>query len=307
MKPATLIFLMGPTACGKSSLALEIARSLPCEIISVDSALVYRGMDIGTAKPSLQERAEIPHHLIDICDPKTPYSVADFCIDAQNAITDILSREKIPLLVGGTMMYFNALKMGLSLLPTSLPELRLQLEVQLQQQGLYALYQQLLKVDPVAAHAIHENDTQRILRALEVYEQTGTPLSDWQKAADKKVLPYNICALGLMPADRVVLHHNIAKRFDEMLQLGFLEEAHVLFERDDLAADLPAMRAVGYRQAWSYFAGVGDIALMRQETLAATRQLAKRQTTWLRRWADLSWFVPFSSESVKQFLKKVSA
>lgn len=292
---------MGPTACGKSSLALDIARRLPCEIISVDSALVYKGMDIGTAKPSQAQRAEIPHHLIDVCDPKIPYSVADFCKDATHAIEEIISRQKIPLLVGGTMLYFHALKTGLSILPASDPVIRLQLEVKMQQQGLQTLYQQLLQVDP-KAESIHEKDTQRILRALEVYESTGVPLSTWQKTADKCVLPYDIRSLAVMPADRQVLHHNIEQRFDDMIAQGFMQEIEGLFNRGDLSADLPSMRAVGYRQAWHYLSGEGDFAQMRLQTLAATRQLAKRQVTWLRKWDDLSWFVPNSLETIVNYL-----
>jgi tRNA dimethylallyltransferase len=303
MKPPTLIFLMGPTACGKSSLALEMARHMPCEIISVDSALVYQGMDIGTAKPTKIERAEIPHHLIDICDPKFPYSVADFIRDAKRAIDDILSRGKIPLLVGGTMMYFHALKTGLSTLPSSDPKIRLQLEKRIHAESLNALYQELLQVDPLYAKTIHENDTQRILRALEVYTSTGTPLSLWQKTADKKILEYNIRALAIMPADRNVLHQTINLRFDQMLAQGFMEEMQTLFNRGDLSADLPAMRAVGYRQAWHYLSGGCDWTQMRASSLAATRQLAKRQITWLRKWEDLSWFVPNCINTILSHLR----
>ncbi len=292
---------MGPTACGKSALALEMARRMPCEIVSVDSALVYRGMDIGTAKPTTEERAQVMHHMIDVCDPSDPYNVADFCRDAQHVIADIIRRQKIPLLVGGTMMYFNALKTGLSVLPSSDPKIRLQLEEQLHAQGIVKLYQRLVHVDP-AAKMINEHDTQRILRALEVYEATGTPLSVWQKNADKKLLDYDICSLAVMPADRAVLHHKINQRFDAMLAQGFMEEMEVLFKRADLSVNLPSMRCVGYRQAWQYLSGECDFEQMREASLAATRQLAKRQVTWLRKWADLSWFVPNSIESILSYL-----
>lgn len=297
---STLIFLMGPTACGKSSLALEIAKRLPCEIISVDSALVYKGMDIGTAKPTTQERAQVKHHLIDICDPKNPYSVAQFCEDAQKVIADITSRQHIPLLVGGTMMYFNALKKGLSTLPASNPHIRSQLEYKMAQQGLPVLYAQLMQVDP--ATSIHANDTQRILRALEVYEATGVTLSQWQKNADKNRCHYDIKSLAIMPADRQVLHQRINVRFDEMIAQGFMEEMQALFHRQDLSVDLPSMRSVGYAQAWHYLLGEYDFEKMRQASLAATRQLAKRQVTWLRKWEDLSWFVPVHVDSVLSFL-----
>jgi tRNA dimethylallyltransferase len=271
---------------------------LPFEIVSVDSALIYKGMDIGTAKPTQAERDEIPHHLIDICDPKTPYSVADFCLDAKHIIDDIISRDKIPLLVGGTMMYFNALKNGLSCLPASSPIIRLGLEQQLHSEGLLALYQKLLTVDPIIAKKLHEHDTQRILRALEVYELTGTPLSEWQKNSDKKALNYDIRSFAVMPPERETLHQNIHARFDLMMSQGFMEEAQHLFNRGDLSEDLPSMRCVGYRQAWHYLSGEGDLLHMREGILAATRQLAKRQVTWLRKWADLSWFVPGAVESV---------
>jgi tRNA dimethylallyltransferase len=289
---------MGPTACGKSSLAMDMARRLPFEIVSVDSALIYKGMDIGTAKPTQIERAEIPHHLIDICDPNTPYSVADFCSDAKRAIDDIIARDKIPLLVGGTMMYFNALKNGLSCLPASSPIIRLALEQQLHSEGLLVLYQKLLTVDPIIAKKLHEHDTQRILRALEVYELTGMPLSEWQKNADKKALNYDMRSFAVMPAERETLHQNIQARFDLMMAQGFMEEAQQLFNRGDLSEDLPSMRCVGYRQAWHYLSGEGDLSLMREGVLAATRQLAKRQITWLRKWSDLSWFVPGAVDSV---------
>lgn len=289
---------MGPTASGKSSLALEMARRAPFEIISVDSALVYKGMDIGTAKPTPAERLEIPHHLIDICDPKIPYSVADFIHDAKIAIDDIISRQKIPLLVGGTMMYFNALKTGLSTLPSSDPKMRLQLEQQMQIEGLSALYKKLLTIDPLAAQGIHEHDTQRILRALEVYESTGKSLSHWQKNSDKKTLDYNIQSLAVMPSERETLHQNINQRFDIMLEQGFMMEMQSLFNRKDLSPDLPSMRCVGYRQAWQYLSGEGDFAHMRESSLAATRQLAKRQITWLRKCSDLSWFIPNCLDSI---------
>lgn len=283
---------MGPTASGKSAIALELAHRLNGEIISVDSALVYRGMDIGTAKPSLKEREEIPHHLIDICEPSTPYSVADFCRDALLAIDDILARGKTPLLVGGTMMYFYALKHGLSMMPSTDPVIRKKLEQELQTEGLHSLYQKLLRVDYDLAKTLHENDTQRILRALEVYESSGTTLTQWQKNADKNKLEFSIRATAVMPSTREILHHNIESRLKIMLTNGFMDEMQTLLNRSDLTEDLPSMRCVGYRQAWQYLHGQGDVEEMEEKILAATRQLAKRQITWLRKWSDLIWFVP---------------
>jgi tRNA dimethylallyltransferase len=283
---------MGPTASGKTAIAMDLAKRINGEIISVDSALIYQGMDIGTAKPSPQELAEIPHHLIDICDPKTPYSVADFCSDAKHAIDDILARGKTPLLVGGTMMYFYALKHGLSMMPASDPVIRKKLEQQMQIQGLQSLYQQLKTVDILLANSLHTNDTQRILRALEVYESTGIPLSEWQKNADKNKLKFDIRSYAVMPAERETLHHNIEMRLKKMLAQGFMDEMQRLYHRGDLSEDLPSMRCVGYRQAWQYLSGEGDFLLMQEKILAATRQLAKRQITWLRKWSDLIWFVP---------------
>ncbi|HLF66261.1 MAG TPA: tRNA (adenosine(37)-N6)-dimethylallyltransferase MiaA [Gammaproteobacteria bacterium] len=303
MQAPFIVFLMGPTACGKTLIALELAKQLNAEIISVDSALVYRGMDIGTAKPDPVLTAQVPHHLIDICDPSQPYSVADFCNDAQAAITDILSRGRLPLLVGGTMMYFNALKQPLSSLPSSDPIVRADIMSQAATLSWPVLHQQLADLDPRAAQVIHPHDAQRIARALEVYALTGVPMG--QQMQQEKKCAYRICSIAIMPHQRHILHDQIKARFDLMLAQGFMAEVEALYHRDDLSADLPAMRSVGYRQAWQYLAGDLDFNIMREKTIAATRQLAKRQVTWLRAWADLSWFVPFSSSSIIQYVQKV--
>ncbi len=302
MQAPFIVFLMGPTACGKTNIAIELAEHLNAEIISVDSALVYQGMNIGTAKPSPALLAQIPHHLIDICDPAQPYSVADFCTDAQKAIADIQSRGKLPLLVGGTMMYFNALKQPLSQLPSSDPKVRVRIAKQAAEEGWPLMHQQLAKLDPDSARVIHAHDAQRIARALEVHALTGLPMS--LQLQQEKQSAYRICPIAIMPNNRQILHTQINQRFDAMLAQGFMAEVEALYHRGDLSEDLPAIRSVGYRQAWRYLAGEGDFTLMRDHILAATRQLAKRQVTWLRSWADLTWFVPFSSASILAYVQK---
>ena len=309
------IFLMGPTASGKTDLALELCCQLPCDIISVDSAMIYRGMDIGTAKPDPEELAEAPHRLIDICDPSETYSAADFRRDALAEMADITRRGRIPLLVGGTMMYFKALLQGMSDLPAADPELRDRLERQAQAEGLESLHRELTAVDPEAAARIHPNNRQRLIRAVEVIRLTGRPISElwratqvtdgdgdenssdikdypyftqWQ-ADEGPELPYTVVQLALVPADRALLHERIAIRFERMLQAGFLEEVRGLMARGDLHAELPSMRCVGYRQAWEYLAGDTGYQTMVERGKAATRQLAKRQLTWLRKWPDVLW------------------
>lgn len=289
-----VIFLMGPTATGKTDLAMMLAKRLPVEIISVDSALVYRGMDIGTAKPSVAELSECPHRLVDIRDPAVPYSVADFVADAHHHIAEITAEGRIPLLVGGTMMYFKALLDGLGDMPASDPVVRQQLEKEATESGWPALHEQLMAVDPETAQQIHPNHSQRIQRALEVYRLSGRPMSAFvrdQKLGTNPLGPmanrYRVWQLALLPRNRSALHQRIAERFQRMLECGFAEEASALRGRGDLSADLPAIRAVGYRQMWSYLEGDTDFDTMQQKAIAATRQLAKRQLTWLRRWPEL--------------------
>jgi tRNA dimethylallyltransferase len=279
---------MGPTASGKTALAIEMAMQHNCEIISVDSALIYRDMDIGSAKPSAQELAIAPHKLIDILDPSESYSAADFRRDALTAIEDIIGRGKTPLLVGGTMMYFKALLEGLSPLPSADEYIRQQILAQAHTDGWEALHQELCRIDPVAGDRIHPNDPQRLSRALEVYRISGktmTELTQTKSAA----LPYDVVQFAIAPSDRKLLHELIAKRFNIMLEQGFIEEVARLKARGDLHLELPSMRCVGYRQCWQYLDNEFDHATMVEKSTAATRQLAKRQLTWLRSWPDLLW------------------
>ena len=279
MPPA--ILLMGPTASGKTDLAIALRRHLPVELISVDSAMVYRGMDIGTAKPSKQELALAPHRLIDICDPAESYSAARFREDALREMAEITAAGRIPLLVGGTMLYFRALQYGLSDLPPADPAIRARLEQGLQAEGLQALHERLAGVDPLAAQRIHRNDPQRILRALEVWEATGRPLSELQAEAGQ-AMPYRAIKLVRSPVSRIDLHRRINQRFLTMLENGFTGEVERLVARGDLQPDMPSMRSVGYRQVWSWLRGECSREEMIERGQAATRQLAKRQMTWLR-------------------------
>jgi tRNA dimethylallyltransferase len=280
------IFLMGPTASGKSKLAVQLAQALNGEIISVDSALVYRGMDIGTAKPSLEERKGIPHHLIDILDPAESFSTGQFRNKALALIRDIHHRGRMPVLVGGTMLYFNALNKGLAELPEANPIIRAKLDKELETMGKEALHQRLASIDPESAARIHPNDPQRIQRALEVYEISGKPLTSYFTDAQKQPIPYQPIKLIVAPKERPVLHDIIARRFMQMLDQGFIEEVESLVRRGDLSESLPSIRALGYRQVWSYLHGEMDKATMIEKGIAATRQLAKRQFTWLRRETD---------------------
>jgi len=285
-----VIFLMGPTASGKTALAVQLAQQLNGEIISVDSALVFKGMDIGTAKPSLEERGGIPHHLIDILDPADSFSTGHFRKLALELMADITERGKLPILVGGTMLYFNALNSGLAVLPEADAGIRAKLDEELAQLGKEALHQRLAKVDPQAAARIHPNDPQRVQRALEVYEISGQPLTSFFTEAQNQDIPYNRIKLIIAPEDRKILHEVIAKRFQQMLQQGLIEEVEKLFARGDLSEALPAIRAVGYRQVWSYLQGEYDLETMTEKAIAATRQLAKRQFTWLRKETDAAYF-----------------
>ncbi|MFA5982438.1 MAG: tRNA (adenosine(37)-N6)-dimethylallyltransferase MiaA [Methylococcaceae bacterium] len=280
-KPPVL-FLMGPTASGKSALAVKLAKAFDGEIISVDSALVFKGMDIGTAKPSLAEREGIPHYLIDILDPSESFSTGQFKAQALNLMAAISERGKLPILVGGTQLYFNALS-GLAVLPEADASIRAKLDEELAKWGKLALHQRLAKVDPEAAARIHPNDPQRLQRALEVYEITGIPLSALFKQAQTQALAYPIIKLLVAHTERKVLHGLIAERFRYMLEQGLIAEVEKLYSRGDLNEKMPAIRAVGYRQVWSYLQGEDSYENMVEKAIAATRQLAKRQFTWLRR------------------------
>jgi tRNA dimethylallyltransferase len=282
--------LMGPTASGKTQLAVQLVQDFPLEIISVDSAMVYRGMDIGTAKPDAQTLKIAPHRLIDIRDPHDAYSAAQFREDALREINDIFQQKKIPLLVGGTMLYFRALQQGLATLPSADPEIRKKLATQALELGWPNLHEQLKEVDEAAAARIHPHDSQRIQRALEVYEVTGKNLTTWQQASGEALAGYNIYNLAVAPENRAVLHERIALRFDQMLTEGLIEEVQRLFARGDLNLEMPAIRSVGYRQVWEYLLGHFTIKEMRERGIIATRQLAKRQLTWLRSWPNVVWF-----------------
>ncbi|OOF30730.1 tRNA (adenosine(37)-N6)-dimethylallyltransferase MiaA [Salinivibrio proteolyticus] len=282
------IFLMGPTASGKTDLAIALRKTLPVEIISVDSALIYRGMDIGTAKPTADELAQAPHRLIDIRDPSQAYSAADFRDDALTAMAEIVAQGKIPLLVGGTMLYFKALLEGLSPLPSADPEVRDAIEKEAQQHGWEALHQQLCHIDPVAGARIHPNDPQRIMRALEVFRVSGHTLTALtEKKGDP--LPYQVHQFAITPQDRGELHRRIELRFAKMVEAGFEQEVRSLYERGDLHPDLPSIRCVGYRQMWDYLAGRCTHEEAVYRGICATRQLAKRQITWLRGWENVTW------------------
>jgi len=297
------IFVMGPTASGKTELAMGLYDRLPVELVSVDSALVYRGMDIGTAKPSPAELARYPHRLVDICDPAEAYSAETFRRDALRAMHEISAAGRIPLLVGGTMLYYRALQYGLSRLPPSNSAVRAQLDRERQRKGLAALHAELAQVDPAAAARIHRNDPQRTLRALEVWRVSGRRLSELQASARGEGMPYRALKLVRAPAERQVLHARIERRFEQMLAAGFEDEVRSLIARGDLHADLPAMRAVGYRQVWDYLHGNCSYAEMVDRGKAATRQLAKRQITWLRSEQGAAWLHEEGADVTAQALE----
>ena len=305
-KPLAL-FLMGPTASGKTGLALQLATKIPCEIISVDSALIYRGMDIGTAKPTAEELAIVPHHLIDIKDPAESYSAADFRNDALTLMQQICAKGKIPLLVGGTMLYYKALLEGLSPLPQANAEVRAQIEKQAQQIGWQGLHQQLAVIDPQSAQRIHPNDPQRINRALEVYYLTGKSLTELTEQKGEP-LPYRLLQFAIAPQERAVLHQRIELRFQQMLAQGFQQEVEKLFARKDLHLNLPSIRCVGYRQMWEFLQGKYDFAEMKYRSICATRQLAKRQITWLRGWnSPINWLDSLNiKQSEQEILEKIA-
>ncbi len=281
-----LICLLGPTASGKTDLAIELAGARNCELVSVDSALVYRGLDIGSAKPAY------PHHLVDIRDPAQAYSAADFAADAHRLAADITARDRTPLLVGGTMLYFKAFLEGLAEMPAADPDIRREIEAEAAVRGWPWLHARLAEVDPEAAARIHPNHSQRLGRALEVYRASGITMTQWQARQASLPLPaerYRVVQIAICPLDRAVLHQRIALRFEQMMAAGLLEEVRSLYRRGDLSPDLPAIRAVGYRQLWQHLAGECSLEAAVASAIAATRQLAKRQLTWLRKWRDLDW------------------
>ena len=286
---APVLCIMGPTASGKTGLAVELVRRFPFEIVSVDSALVYRGMDIGTAKPDAQTLCAAPHRLIDFLDPSESYSAARFRTDCLHAMEQIRAAGRLPLLVGGTMLYFRALERGLSALPGADPAVRARLEAQWREQGPAVMHARLAEIDPQAAARIHRNDPQRIQRALEVYELSGRPLSAHFAECDPHVRPVRLFKLIIAPTDRRVLHERIAQRFALMLEQGLIAEVEALYRRGDLHPGLPALRAVGYRQVWQYLMGEFDYAQLCERAVIATRQYAKRQLTWLRAEPDAVW------------------
>ncbi len=291
------IALMGPTASGKTAYALALAQRLGGEIVSVDSALVYRGLDIGAAKPTPEEQARVPHHLIDVREPWQPYSAAEFAADARRAIDDIVARGRLPILAGGTGLYFRALLEGLSDMPEADAAVRAQLDADADAIGWAALHARLAQVDPEAAARIHATDAQRIQRALEVHMLSGRPISQWQREARGTRLPLKVLKLVLAPPERALLHARIECRFDAMLDAGFLDEVRRLRALPELQShprplDLPALRAVGYRQGWEHLDGATTVAEFRDRAIAATRQLAKRQFTWLRGELDARGFDP---------------
>lgn len=288
MSLPAVVFLMGPTASGKTDVAVQLAMRYPFEIISVDSTQVYRGMDIGTAKPDPATLRQTPHHLVDIREPEMPYSVADFCTDALGLMAEIVARKHIPLLVGGTMLYFKALKEGLADLPSADPKVRQQILGLAAEEGWQAVHRKLQRVDPESASRIHPNDPQRLQRALEVYEVSGRTMTEYrEKQNESAALPYKLCQIAILPDKRSDLFSKIEIRFLRMLNDGLIEEVSTLHGRENLSLDLPAMKAVGYRQIWRYLDGKLDYEQMVAQGLSATRKLAKRQLTWLRNWPDL--------------------
>ena len=302
------IFLMGPTASGKTDLAIQLRQQLPVEVISVDSALIYRGMDIGTAKPSKAELALAPHRLIDICDPSESYSAANFRTDALREMQEISAQGKIPLLVGGTMLYYKALLEGLSPLPSADEKVRSEIEAKAALIGWGGLHQELSKIDPISAQRINPNDSQRINRALEVFYLTGKTLTELT-AQKGEALPYDILQFAIAPEQREVLHLRIEQRFHKMIELGFQQEVEKLYRRPDLNENLPSIRCVGYRQMWEYLRGDYDHDEMVFRGICATRQLAKRQITWLRGWTSpIQWLDSLQpAQALEKVLTSVSA
>lgn len=300
-----VICLMGPTASGKTALAMDLFKHLPCDIISVDSALVYKSMDIGTAKPTVAELKEYPHRLINLIDPSESYSAADFCRDALSEIAKIRANNRIPLLVGGTMMYFKSLIEGISPLPEANPEVRKQIESEAQTHGWEHMHELLAQVDAKAAERIHPNDPQRLTRALEVFRITGNTISQLTDIKGDK-LEGNVLQFAISPKDRKDLHARIALRYEQMIEQGFEQEVRKLKTRNDLHENLPSIRCVGYRQMWQHLNGEYDHDEMVFKGICATRQLAKRQLTWLRNWQDLTWLHMEDNNNLQLILSAVS-
>lgn len=306
MKLPLVIFVVGPTASGKTQLAMDLVDRFPLEIVSVDSALVYRAMNIGTAKPDTEILQKYPHHLIDVIDPTDSYSAARFCGDALHAITQIGARGRIPLLVGGTMLYVKALLEGLSDLPQADADVRIALATRAQEEGWPAMHAELARIDPVTASRLKPTDAQRIQRALEVFQLTGTRISELQIRHTKQhQFPFETLKIGLTAEPREALHQRIAMRFDKMLSAGLIDEVVLLRQRYALVADMPSMRCVGYRQAWQLLEGEVDMATMRDQGMAATRQLAKRQLTWLRSMPDVQTIDCLQSDLTERAVEKV--
>ncbi|MFD2165526.1 tRNA (adenosine(37)-N6)-dimethylallyltransferase MiaA [Thalassotalea euphylliae] len=300
-----VICLMGPTASGKTALAMALYDALPCEIVSVDSALVYKGMDIGTAKPTADELEKYPHRLIDLIDPADSYSAADFCKDALREIAEIRAAGKIPLLVGGTMMYFKSLIEGISPLPEASPEVRKVIEKEANEYGWQHMHNELAKVDAVSAERIHPNDPQRLTRALEVYRLTGNTLTQLT-AIKGDTVDGDVLQFAIAPRDRSTLHQRIELRYNMMIEQGFEQEVQALKARGDLHENLPSIRCVGYRQMWQYLDGEFDHKEMIFRGVCATRQLAKRQLTWLRSWPNLQWLDMEDESNLQQVLSAIS-
>lgn len=296
---------MGPTAAGKTDIAISLAKKFPIEIISVDSAMIYKDMDIGTGKPTKEELKIAPHHLIDIISPEDSYSVADFCDDCVKIMDTAIINNKIPVLVGGTMMYYKALQHGLSKLPSSTPELRHKLTEELNSNGIQHMYEKLQKLDPVSAKRINTNDTQRILRALEVNILTNKTMDNFFETNVKKLDGWAIKNIAILPSSRQILHESIKERFLKMLEIGFVEEVIELRKKYNLSSDLPSVRSIGYRQVFNYLDNEYDYEVMVEKATASTRQLAKRQYTWLRSWENLTVFDPFDDQIAKKIDKCV--
>ncbi|WP_395377280.1 tRNA (adenosine(37)-N6)-dimethylallyltransferase MiaA [Marinicella sp. W31] len=301
------ILLMGPTAAGKTDAAIHLHQHYQCDIISVDSALVYRGMNIGTAKPEAEVLAQAPHALVDICETWEPYSASLFCEDAKRLMAESIQQQRLPLLAGGTMLYYRALLNGLTDLPDANPEIRAQIEAKADHVGWQALHDELKQVDPESAARIHPNDPQRISRALEVYHSTGQSLTELFAQDQGRKLNYHCLKLVICPADRQVLHERIETRFHAMLAQGFLDEVEALMQEPKNHPDLPSMRSVGYRQAWEHLSGHSDLETMTFKGIVATRQLAKRQLTWLRKEPDTLWIDPTEKTYMNDLIQQVEA
>ncbi len=299
-----LICLMGPTASGKTDLAISLAEQLDCELVSVDSALVYRGLNIGSAKP------DYPHHLVDIRDPAEPYSAADFAADANRLADEIAARGKTPLLVGGTMLYFKAFLEPMADMPSANPDVRAAIEAEALRVGWPQIHARLAEVDPDSAARIHPNHSQRLVRALELYQTSGRTMTEWHREAGGGQDPFerfDVRQLAICPRERAILHQRIALRFEQMMAAGFLDEVRGLYQRGDLGSDLPAVRAVGYRQLWQYLDSECSLDQAVEKGVAATRQLAKRQLTWLRKWPDVGWIYTDQAGNVEEFLLSQSS